>query len=183
MAAGWPVWSCQTWIVLSAWPLSNRRPERLNTIADGLGGAVVLARKPPDGNSNTDRAPVSSATATSLPSLRQAIERIGDLQRAAKQHLQGLGFANVSYMIGDGSLGWPECAPFDAIMVTAGAPEIPDPLIKQLADKGRLVIPVGGKSYQVLNFIRKHKNRIFREEFFECTFVPLVGRESWEDGA
>jgi protein-L-isoaspartate(D-aspartate) O-methyltransferase len=118
-----------------------------------------------------------------LSKIVYTIERIGDLQRAAKQHLQGLGFANVSYMIGDGSLGWPECAPFDAIMVTAGAPEIPDPLIKQLADKGRLVIPVGGKSYQVLNFIRKHKNRIFREEFFECTFVPLVGRESWEDGA
>jgi protein-L-isoaspartate(D-aspartate) O-methyltransferase len=111
------------------------------------------------------------------------IERIGELQRSAKQKLQSLGFANISYMIGDGTVGWTECSPFDAIMVTAGAPEIPDPLIKQLADNGRMVIPVGGRSYQVLNFLRKQKNRINREELFDCTFVPLVGRESWKDGA
>jgi len=118
-----------------------------------------------------------------LSKIVYTIERIGDLQRTAKQHLLGLGFTNVSYMIGDGTVGWTECAPFDAIMVTAGAPEIPDPLLKQLAEKGRMVIPVGGRSYQVLNFIRKQKNRIFREESFECTFVPLVGRESWKNGA
>lgn len=118
-----------------------------------------------------------------LSKIVYTIERIGELQRAAKQRLQNLGFTNVSYMIGDGTVGWTECAPFNAIMVTAGAPEIPDPLIKQLAEKGRLVIPVGGRSFQVLNFVRKQKSRIFREEVFECTFVPLVGRESWEDGA
>lgn len=118
-----------------------------------------------------------------LSKIVYTIERIGGLQRTAKQILLNLGFNNISYMIGDGTVGWTECAPFDAIMVTAGAPEIPDPLIKQLAEKGRMVIPVGGRSYQVLNFVRKQKNRIFREESFECTFVPLVGRESWENGA
>jgi protein-L-isoaspartate(D-aspartate) O-methyltransferase len=118
-----------------------------------------------------------------LSKIVYTIERIGELQRIAKQKLLSMGFNNVSYMIGDGTVGWTECAPFDAIMVTAGAPEIPDPLIKQLAEKGRMVIPVGGRSYQVLNFIRKQKNRIFREESFGCTFVPLVGRESWENGA
>jgi protein-L-isoaspartate(D-aspartate) O-methyltransferase len=111
------------------------------------------------------------------------IERISELGRNAKERLLALGFGNISYMIGDGSLGWPECAPFDAIMITAGAPEIPDPLIKQLAEKGRMVIPVGDRSYQVLNFVRKQKGRIFREQFFECTFVPLVGKESWQNGA
>lgn len=111
------------------------------------------------------------------------IERISELQRYAKERLKGLGFGNISYMVGDGSLGWPECAPFDAIMVTAGAPDIPDPLLKQLADKGRMVIPVGDHGYQVLNFVRKQKGRLFREPLFECTFVPLVGKASWQDGA
>jgi len=116
-----------------------------------------------------------------LSKIVYTIERVGDLQRVAKQILLNLGFNNISYMIGDGTVGWTECAPFDAIMVTAGAPEIPDPLIKQLAEKGRMVIPVGGRSFQVLNFVRKYKNRISREEGTECVFVPLVGRESWKD--
>lgn len=109
------------------------------------------------------------------------IERIGELGSQARLRLEELGFKNINFVVGDGSLGWPEYAPYNGIIVTAGAPEIPDTLIAQLAEKGRLVIPVGGEYYQTLNRVKKHKGRVFREEIFECTFVPLVGKESWDD--
>ncbi len=108
------------------------------------------------------------------------IERITDLTIWARRRLETLGFRNISFMVGDGSLGWRDYAPYDGIMVTAGAPEIPDSLIEQLAEKGRLVIPVGDEFSQILNLVKKHKDRIYRKEFFECTFVPLLGKEGWK---
>jgi protein-L-isoaspartate(D-aspartate) O-methyltransferase len=109
------------------------------------------------------------------------IERVSALQDRARELLGKLGFSNVSYMIGDGSLGWPDCAPYNAILVTAGAPDIPNALIEQLAEKGRLVIPVGSEYFQTLNVVRKHKSRVQRKELFECTFVPLLGRQGWKE--
>ncbi|MBN2620825.1 protein-L-isoaspartate(D-aspartate) O-methyltransferase [candidate division WOR-3 bacterium] len=107
------------------------------------------------------------------------IERISELRQHAATLLDQLGFRNVSLMVGDGSLGWSTYAPYDAILVTAGAPEIPNALIAQLAENGRLVIPVGDEYSQVLNLVKKHKGRIYRKEFFSCAFVPLIGKEGW----
>jgi protein-L-isoaspartate(D-aspartate) O-methyltransferase len=109
-----------------------------------------------------------------------SVERISELTRRARHTLEQLGFRNVNLMVKDGSLGWAEYAPYDGILVTAGAPEIPNTLIEQLADNGRLVIPVGDEFSQVLNFVTKHKGRIYRKEHFGCTFVPLIGKKGWE---
>ncbi len=108
------------------------------------------------------------------------IERISELSMKARKILGELGFTNINFMIGDGTIGWPEYAPYDGIIVTAGAPDIPDPLIEQLADNGRMVIPIGGEYFQTLNLIKKQKGTIVRKELFECTFVPLLGKEGWQ---
>jgi len=108
------------------------------------------------------------------------IERIGSFTQRARNILEDLGFRNISFMVGDGSIGWAEFAPYDGIMVTAGAPEIPNSLIEQLAENGRLVIPVGTEYWQILNLVKKHKGRIYRKELFECTFVPLLGKQGWQ---
>jgi protein-L-isoaspartate(D-aspartate) O-methyltransferase len=109
-----------------------------------------------------------------------SIERVGELTRRARRTLDKLGFRNVNLMVGDGSMGWSDYAPYDGIIVTAGAPEIPDALISQLAEKGRLVIPVGDEFSQILNLLKKHKGRVYRKEFFSCTFVPLIGKKGWK---
>ncbi len=109
------------------------------------------------------------------------IERIVELKEKAVRRLDKLGFRNIAFMVGDGSIGWPQFAPYDAILVTAGSPKIPDALIKQLAENGRLVIPVGTEFYQTLNLVEKHKGRIYRKELFECTFVPLIGKAGWHE--
>lgn len=108
-----------------------------------------------------------------------SIERIAELTKQARTILDSLGFQNINLMVGDGSIGWSDYSPYDGIMVTAGAPEIPNALIEQLAENGRLVIPVGDEFSQVLNLVRKHKGRIYRKESFGCTFVPLVGKGGW----
>ncbi len=108
-----------------------------------------------------------------------SIERISDLTRKARLKLDKLGFRNINLVVGDGSLGWPDYAPYTGIMVTAGAPEIPNTLINQLDENGRLVIPVGDEYSQILNLVKNHKGRIYRKEFFGCTFVPLVGKIGW----
>lgn len=109
-----------------------------------------------------------------------SVERISELTRKARLTLKQLGFSNINLIVRDGTLGWPEFAPYNGIIVTAGAPEIPDALIEQLANNGRMVIPVGNEASQTLNFVEKHKGRIYRKEFFGCTFVPLVGKEGWK---
>lgn len=109
------------------------------------------------------------------------IERISELSFRARKILSELGFNNINFLVGDGSVGWPEFAPYDGIIVTAGAPEMPRALVDQLADKGRLVIPIGIEYFQTLNVIKKHKGSVLRKELFECTFVPLLGKEGWEE--
>jgi len=121
-----------------------------------------------------------SAILALLCSKVYTIEKIAELTRDARLRLENLGFRNISFMVGDGSMGWRDYAPYDGIIVTAGAPDIPNSLIEQLAENGRLVIPVGQEYYQTLNLVRKHKGRIYRKEIFECTFVPLLGKEGWE---
>jgi protein-L-isoaspartate(D-aspartate) O-methyltransferase len=107
------------------------------------------------------------------------IERHASLAQRAKETLDSLGFANVRVVVGDGSRGYPSEAPYDRILVTAGAPAVPEALTDQLADGGRLVIPVGSEGYQKLLIIDRHGDRLTAREGEGCVFVPLVGEHGW----
>lgn len=109
------------------------------------------------------------------------IERIESLQQAARELLAELGFLNVAYQVGDGTLGWPEAAPFDRIMVTAAAPEVPETLLGQLATGGRLVVPVGPEDEQTLTVIERTDAGTRELPQFPCRFVKLIGREGWRE--
>jgi protein-L-isoaspartate(D-aspartate) O-methyltransferase len=109
------------------------------------------------------------------------IERLERLAESARRRLAGLGFANVHVRHGDGSLGWPEHAPYDGIVVTASGPHVPRPLLGQLALGGRLVMPVGSTrhSQRLLRVVRTGETTYDREPLEEVTFVPLIGAEGW----
>ncbi len=109
------------------------------------------------------------------------VERIPALTKNAEEILRELGYNNVRFLVGDGTKGWPEEAPFDGIVVTAGAPRAPEPLIEQLAEGGRLVIPVGGNWTQDLTVVRKVKGKIEEKSVCGCIFVPLLGEFGWKD--
>jgi protein-L-isoaspartate(D-aspartate) O-methyltransferase len=109
------------------------------------------------------------------------IERIQALIHRAEESLQRLGYKNIFFLRGDGTEGWPEKAPFDGIMVTAGAPEIPQTLTSQLTDGGRLVIPVGPRYSQTLCQVTRKGNQFTEEEVTGCVFVPLVGAYGWKE--
>ncbi|RJX28779.1 MAG: protein-L-isoaspartate(D-aspartate) O-methyltransferase [Desulfarculus sp.] len=108
-----------------------------------------------------------------------SIEYIAALSRRAQTVLEQLKIFNVNLMVGDGSKGWPEQAPFDAIIVTAGAPVVPQPLVGQLADGGRLVVPVGDRGVQTLFRITRRGEELVREDLGGCRFVDLVGEYGW----
>jgi protein-L-isoaspartate(D-aspartate) O-methyltransferase len=112
-----------------------------------------------------------------------AVETQPELAVSARERLSRLGFANVRIEEADGSLGWPAGRPYDAILVTAAAPAIPPPLIEQLAEGGRLVIPVGSAEQQNLLKIVKHDGAVSHHSLYACRFVPLVGRYGWNSGA
>jgi protein-L-isoaspartate(D-aspartate) O-methyltransferase len=109
------------------------------------------------------------------------IERVGSLARSARRRLRDLGYANVHVRHGDGSLGWPEHAPYDAIGVTAGGPDVPRSLLRQLAVGGRLVMPVGPttRSQRLVRVVRTGEDTYEREALEEVAFVPLIGAEGW----
>lgn len=107
------------------------------------------------------------------------VERNAVLAEAARERLARLGFANVTVHVGDGTLGLPGQAPFEAIVVTAASPNIPPPLIEQLAERGRLVIPVGDAQQQECLLVSKLEGRITQAILHYCRFVPLVGRHGW----
>lgn len=109
------------------------------------------------------------------------VERLAELAASARRRLELLGYRNIVVHEGDGTLGWPEHAPYDAIVVTAGAPQVPQPLLDQLAIGGRLVIPVGSHSYlQSLVRVRRTGERDYRtEELCGVRFVPLIGAAGW----
>ena len=92
-----------------------------------------------------------------------------------------LQYHNVAIQVGDGTIGWPEHAPFDAIMVTAGAPDLPRPLLEQLAVGGRLVIPVGDEQAQVLVQVTRHALKFEEEQLGDCRFVKLWGKFGWQE--
>lgn len=109
------------------------------------------------------------------------VERIPELVAGARQKLQALGLKNVEVHEGDGSLGWPAKAPFDGILVAAAGPHVPEALLKQLADGGRLVIPIGAPSSQELMLYRREGETIHSQSLTGVRFVPLVGAEGWAD--
>lgn len=111
------------------------------------------------------------------------IEKVEELSIRAQEILMRLGYKNVKFKVGDGTLGWPEEAPFDRILVTAGAPEPPPPLLEQLSLDGIMVIPVGSRYSQVLTRVRKKgESKYESEELFDCAFVPLIGEFGFEKG-
>lgn len=107
------------------------------------------------------------------------VERYRTLAMQARRVLDGLGLLNVNIRIGDGSEGWVEEAPFDAIMVTAGAPDVPKQLLEQLSVGGRLVIPVGSQFEQVLKRVTRTADGFQYEQSVGCRFVKLVGKSGW----
>jgi protein-L-isoaspartate(D-aspartate) O-methyltransferase len=109
------------------------------------------------------------------------VERIPSLTQSAQKVLQEQGYKNIFFRTGDGSKGWPEEAPFDGIMVTAGAPEIPQIFKSQLAEGGRLVIPTGPRHTQTLYKLTRRGDQFIEEELTGCVFVPLVGDYGWEE--
>lgn len=111
-----------------------------------------------------------------------SIERIPALTDQARANLLKLGINNVSLCVGDGTLGWKAYAPFDAILVSAGSPSVPQPLLDQLADGGRLLVPVGDRDTQHLMVYTKRGDRIDEREIAPVRFVPLIGTHGWENG-
>lgn len=111
-----------------------------------------------------------------------SVERFGELAADSTKTLKALGYKNFEIRVGDGTLGWEEHMPYDGIVVTAGAPDVPAPLAKQLADGGRLVIPVGGAFGQILTVVQRSNGSIKSEGICGCTFVPLVGEKGWAEG-
>lgn len=108
-----------------------------------------------------------------------SLERVPELARAASERLRQLGYSNVEIHVGDGSEGFHARAPYDAIVVTAGAPEIPEVLVKQLAEGGRLVIPVGNSFQQTLTRVTVAGGERKTERMEGCVFVPLIGKYGW----
>jgi protein-L-isoaspartate(D-aspartate) O-methyltransferase len=109
-----------------------------------------------------------------------SIERIPELSELAENNLKNAGY-NATLKIGDGTLGWAEKAPFDRIIVTAGAPEMPTSLFEQLAEGGFMVAPVGSRSVQTLRLLQKVNNKGVVKSSYDCAFVPLVGSEGWKE--
>jgi protein-L-isoaspartate(D-aspartate) O-methyltransferase len=110
-----------------------------------------------------------------------SIEYRGDLAWSASKRLRRLGYGNVHIHCGDGSLGLKEFAPYDAILVAAAAPKVPEPLLEQLNDAGRLVAPVGAEEHQQLTLVTRHGLQYATEYHEGCRFVPLLGRYGWKD--
>ncbi len=110
-----------------------------------------------------------------------SVERIRALSIRARQALDQLRISNVALLVGDGTIGWSRYAPYDAILVAAAAPDVPQPLVDQLAEGGRMLVPVGTRELQRLVLVRKQGGEVTTEEVLDCTFVPLLGRFGWTD--
>ena len=107
------------------------------------------------------------------------VEKIEKLLKRARTILEELGYDNIISKLYNGTQGWPEHAPYDAILVTAGAPRIPEPLLSQLSEGGRMLIPVGDQTYQELIKITKKDGEIREKKMGGCRFVPLLGKHGW----
>ncbi|HET9439223.1 MAG TPA: protein-L-isoaspartate(D-aspartate) O-methyltransferase [Longimicrobiales bacterium] len=109
-----------------------------------------------------------------------SIERIRELSQRARSVIDQLRIPNAALLVGDGTIGWSRYAPYDAILVGAGAPAVPQALIDQLAMGGRMLIPIGTLDEQQLTMVRKTEEGITTEEVARCIFVPLLGKYGWQ---
>ncbi len=122
-----------------------------------------------------------TAILAELTRLVITVERLPILIERAKRVLDSLGYTNVAINLAEKTLGWPAEAPYDVIMVTAGAPRVPVDLLTQLAIGGRLVIPVGSRYVQELYKVTKRKNKNKVQHLGGCRFVPLIDKNAWEE--
>jgi protein-L-isoaspartate(D-aspartate) O-methyltransferase len=111
-----------------------------------------------------------------------SIERIATLLEKARNNIQRAGVRNVSVLLGDGTVGWRAHSPYDAILVSAASPRVPQPLVEQLSDGGKLVIPLGGREEQELVMFTRRGTELVRESILPVRFVPLLGLHGWRDG-
>jgi len=156
---GWQTISQPYMVALMTQALKLRGTERVLEIGTGSGyQAAILAE---------------------LAAQVFTVERIEKLARRARQILDELKYHNIAVKIGDGTLGWAEHAPYDGIIVTAGAPQIPKTYWDQLAEGGRLAIPVGDSFTQTLKVIVKQDGKPKETDYGGCVFVPLVGKYGW----
>lgn len=125
----------------------------------------------------------AAAVLSRLAAKVYSIERHRGLADSARQALQSLNYRNVEVRHGDGTLGWPDQAPFDAILVAAGGPEVPDTLRRQLKVGGRLIIPVGavGEAQELVKVVRDEGSRFHEDDLGAVTFVPLIGEAGWKE--
>jgi protein-L-isoaspartate(D-aspartate) O-methyltransferase len=110
-----------------------------------------------------------------------SVERIAPLLDRAREVIRECGVSNVSLMLGDGTYGWKAFAPYDAILVSAASPDVPQPLVDQLADGGRMLVPVGGRDEQRLVLITRNGASLARKELDPVRFVPLLGDHGWTE--
>ncbi len=122
-----------------------------------------------------------AAILAELARLVITVERLPTLAKEAKRALDSLGYKNIKMHLAEPTLGWPAEAPYDAIIVTAGAPKVPDALLKQLVIGGRLVVPVGSRYEQELYKITKGRDKNVVQNLGGCRFVPLIGEDAWQE--
>jgi len=122
-----------------------------------------------------------TAVLSELSARVYTIERIRALMERARHMLQELGYINIMFKSYDGTLGWEEYSPYDAIIITAGAPSVPEPLLGQLADGGRMIVPVGDKFSQELIKITRRKDSYDKKSLGGCRFVDLIGAHGWKE--
>jgi protein-L-isoaspartate(D-aspartate) O-methyltransferase len=108
------------------------------------------------------------------------VERVAVLAERAEERYRELGYANIRVKVADGTLGWPDASPFDRIIITAGTPKVPAPLLQQLADQGILIAPVGDRFSQQIIKVKKTGDTIVEEYLTPCVFVPLIGQYGWK---
>jgi protein-L-isoaspartate(D-aspartate) O-methyltransferase len=151
----------QPWIVARMLELSALRPHhRVLEIGTGSGYQTALLAR--------------------LAARVYSVERVASLLRAAQARLEDLGVRDVLLRHGDGTLGWQDFAPYDRVLVAAAAPHVPDALMAQTVEGGRVVIPVGGAAYQTLEvWERGPGDRWEHRRHGDCRFVPLVGKDAW----
>ncbi len=122
-----------------------------------------------------------SAVLSQLADRVVSVERHSVLTNFARKNLDATGVTNVELITGDGSRGFPDAGPYDAIIVTAGAPNVPRALKAQLAEGGRLVCPTGSRDQQALQLIERHGEKLHTKNAVPCVFVPLIGVQGWEN--
>jgi protein-L-isoaspartate(D-aspartate) O-methyltransferase len=109
----------------------------------------------------------------------QSVEILPELAQSSAERLRRLGYTNVHVHCGDGTIGWTESSPYDAIVISAAAPAVPEPLFQQLSEGGRLVAPVGAEDKQELQLVTKRDGKFIVEQGGPCRFVPLMGEHGW----